>query len=58
MSSCQSILSNVFSLDALYSVQYDGKILMLCKGLRMFGFGFLAVILGIYNNMISNHIKS
>lgn len=45
-------ISNVFSLEALSSIPYDGRMLMLCKGLRMFGFGFLAVILVIYLEQI------
>jgi MFS family permease len=45
-------ISNVFSLEALLSIPYDGQMLMLCKGLRMFGFGFLAVILVIYLEQI------
>ena len=47
-----TIIYNVFSLEALLSVTYDGRMLMLCKGLRMFGFGFLAVILVIYLEQI------
>ena len=46
-SSCQWI-SDVLALEVLRSLERDAQICVLCKMIRMFSFGFLAVMLVIY----------
>ena len=43
----------VLSLAALVRLSVDAKFLMACKGLRLYSFGFLAVILVIYLQHLS-----
>ena len=38
-------LSNYFGLDVIGTLSRDGYLLLLCKSVRMFSFGFLAVML-------------
>ena len=52
MSSCIAIVSDVLGFEALKGLPKDAKIIILCKAVRMYAWGFVAVILVIYLQQI------
>ena len=41
-------ISSVFGLDIIFELSRDGKVLLICKMVRMFSFGILGVMLALY----------
>lgn len=53
----QSILSDLLGFEVLRTLHRDAKLLILCKVVRMFSFGFLAVMLVVYLNELKFSAK-
>lgn len=46
-------LSDLLGLEVIESLHRDAKILILCKTVRMFGFGFLSVMVWVLRSAAS-----